>query len=399
MSSEQHLLPLLNQSNWTPYPFDTDPANSQNQSEAGYIGWAAYSTQQTPGLTLSPKNDTYAAARNLIDICRVVVGTYVVFALCVFGLLGNIVTIVILKRDPDKESTTVWLLKALAVIDSSYLLFTLLFLGSLRIWYTQMNEISITLYNLIRFALSPMSHVTHSLTIWLVILITIDRYLAICKPLNVSWRNLRRMKITVLVLFVLAALFSTPPSVLEGLMTMHYTKCRYNYANHSMAEKDACFQTYLGMYDGLRIYNVSFYFMFRAIGPLIIIILLNLRITWALRTLKKKREKMMQQMNTERRIAMMLILVVVVFIICQMPSILFHFAYLLDKRYSDILKWPTFYCARQISFVLQVLNSSVNFIIYCLISRRFNRTLYRMSSCHKPERRETAMTAYTTQRS
>src|SRR6218665_2993409 len=210
MSSEQYLLPLLNQSNWTLYSFYTEPAYSQNQSEAGYSGWAAYSTQQMPGMTTGSISGTYSIDMDIIKACRVIISGYAVLSLCIFGLLGNIVTIIVLKRDPNKESTTVWLLKVLASIDSSFLFLALLFIGVAQIWEFQyeISKVSSALDYAMRLVIRPVAHVTHSLTIWLVVLVTIDRYLAICKPLNVRWRNLRRMKLTVLVLFLLDVVFS-----------------------------------------------------------------------------------------------------------------------------------------------------------------------------------------------
>src|SRR6218665_2175488 len=257
MSSEQYLLPLLNQSNWTLYSFYTEPAYSQNQSEAGYSGWAAYSTQQMPGMTTGSISGTYSIDMDIIKACRVIISGYAVLALCIFGLLGNVVTIIVLKRDPNQESTTVWLLKALAVTDSSCLFFALLFIVISYILRYIQREISRninTLYYAMRLVLSPMSHVTNSLTIWLVILVTIDRYLAICKPLNVSWRNLRRMKLTVLVLFLLAVLFSIP-SILAELVVIRYIQCIFNY-NLSMTEYVACEDFYITVSYGLRIYDI-----------------------------------------------------------------------------------------------------------------------------------------------
>lgn len=395
MSYEQNLFSFSNQSNWRFYSVEAELAHSQ--SEAGHNGLTVYSTQQMPEVTPDSKSGTYTLDRDLLKACRVIFRGYVVLAFCVFGLLGNCLTILVLKRDPNKESTTVWLLKALACIDNSFLISALLFIASSAIWEKYwINKMSVTLYSLMQLVFRPIASVTQSLTIWIVIHVTIDRYLAICKPLNSSWRNLCRMKITALMLFILVVLFRTP-SIFGELITMHYRRCLSNYTNRSSAENSSCYKQYSNMFTGLEIYNISSYLIFFSIGPLIIIIILNLRMAWALRTLKKKRWQMMQQIKTESNIAMMLVLVVVVFIFCQVPSAILQFVQI--HRNSH---WPrlnvnpkVLYCAFQISTALRVLNSSVNFLMYCLISRRFNRTLCRMFTCRKRKRRQTVMIAYT----
>ena len=44
---------------------------------------------------------------------------YVVLTLCIFGFIGNTMTIVVLRKDPDRAtSSTNWLLQTLALVDT-----------------------------------------------------------------------------------------------------------------------------------------------------------------------------------------------------------------------------------------------------------------------------------------
>jgi len=53
---------------------------------------------------------------------KMIADVYVVLTLCIFGFIGNVVTIVVLRKDPDRAiSSTNWLLQTLALVDTIYL--------------------------------------------------------------------------------------------------------------------------------------------------------------------------------------------------------------------------------------------------------------------------------------
>ena len=53
---------------------------------------------------------------------RIVVNVYIVLSLCVTGICGNILSIVVLHKDRVMKKTTSFLLKALAFADLMYLM-------------------------------------------------------------------------------------------------------------------------------------------------------------------------------------------------------------------------------------------------------------------------------------
>lgn len=53
---------------------------------------------------------------------RLVVNVHVVGLLCVFGMAGNLVSLVVLSRDRSIRRTTGLLLRALALTDTAYLI-------------------------------------------------------------------------------------------------------------------------------------------------------------------------------------------------------------------------------------------------------------------------------------
>jgi len=53
---------------------------------------------------------------------KMIADVYVVLTLCIFGFIGNAITIAVLRKDPDRAiSSTNWLLQTLALVDTIYL--------------------------------------------------------------------------------------------------------------------------------------------------------------------------------------------------------------------------------------------------------------------------------------
>ena len=53
---------------------------------------------------------------------KMIAEVYVVLTLCIFGFIGNVITIAVLRKDPDRAvSSTNWLLQTLALVDTIYL--------------------------------------------------------------------------------------------------------------------------------------------------------------------------------------------------------------------------------------------------------------------------------------
>ena len=69
---------------------------------------------------------------------KLIADVYVVLTLCIFGFVGNAVTIAVLRKDPDRAiSSTNWLLQTLALVDTVYLAARLNVLYTLAAIYLQ----------------------------------------------------------------------------------------------------------------------------------------------------------------------------------------------------------------------------------------------------------------------
>jgi hypothetical protein len=143
-------------------------------------------------------------------------------------------------------------------------------------------------------------------------------------------------------------------------------------------------------------YSNLLYFVVLFLLPLVLLTFLNQRLSAELRRTRRKRARLRGQPNgqlvvvatsncrsggcgnrlrsSEEDITMMLIVVVIAFVVTQTPAAVTQALDSVLDPSSTACPSAFFFYAR-ISDLLVVANSSVNFLIYCLCSRRFRHIL------------------------
>ena len=122
--------------------------------------------------------------RNLI-LFRITIYIFVGTFVFIVGFVGNILSIIVLRRDRDKKNTTTWLLQALAVADSLYL-FASIFIQTLQTlksdtnWWPAFKR----MYPRARSFIWPIASMFQTTTVWIILVITMDRYLAVTRPFS-----------------------------------------------------------------------------------------------------------------------------------------------------------------------------------------------------------------------
>jgi len=137
------------------------------------------------------------------------------------------------------------------------------------------------------------------------------------------------------------------------------------------------------------VYKTACYFIFRSVGPLIALIVLNLELVRALRVVRRRRRRLLVQKPKGRggrrngggeNLTLMLVTVVTVFIVCQLPNLAIRIAVTAHEfSPSGVIRLdiPSLRYANIASNALLTLNSAVNFAVYCLVGKKFRRIFVR----------------------
>ncbi len=306
---------------------------------------------------------------------RIVIDVFVVGFLCIIGFVGNAISIVVLQKDRDKKNTTNWLLQTLAVADTLYLIASL-FLPTLKTiqkdttWWPELRQA----FPYLEPYIWPFASITQTVTVWLVMLVTIDRHIAVCMPLKTHLRTPQRTKLAVVVVVIGAILYNVP-RFLEREIIMKFDPCTNKTIVASQRTPLRNNKVYF------LVYKTIMYFIFRTAGPLITLIVLNIRLIKALQEVRRKHRNMTKSTRNRENITLMLVVVVSVFILCEIPDLVLRFMFTLMSFVKaikfDIVQLRYF---NTVTNALLTLNSAINFLIYCLIGNKF-RTILRNMCC------------------
>jgi len=215
-------------------------------------------------------------------------------------------------------------------------------------------------------------YATQSAAVWTVVLVTIERYIAICKPLHAPrYNTVYRYRVAVGIVWIASFLpFFAGIFALRGIENfsdeVYY---RYEYITCSV---------------------VIF------VVPLPLLIILNNRITNAIRQSNVFRQQQLQSRgindvtmkSNERRSTMLITVVITVFIVCQLPRVGTNIVLLLlysglGLRMPDNVKYMLNFSGDldPITSVLLIINSSINFFLYVAVGRRFRQTFISLFVC------------------
>ena len=134
----------------------------------------------------------------VLERVRLIVKFYIWPLLVIFGLTGNILSILVLTRRRLIRTSTNNYLTILAAFDSCYLIITLLLnFGS----HSTFGKYSLT--QTILFILRPLADFSSNTATWLIVCFTLERTLAVAKPIyakrTCSVRRSRHLICTVLI--------------------------------------------------------------------------------------------------------------------------------------------------------------------------------------------------------
>ena len=309
--------------------------------------------------------------------CDVVIGTPLVAT----GIVANILSFVVLSRQKNRMTTTV-LLQALAVCDTLILLVVLL-LRSLPNFHILSGTDTLSAYINVHYSstfvcLFPVMYFLRLTDTWLTTLLTVDRYIAVCHPLQVQRLcTLSRAYKNMAIVFVMALVFSAP-RFFEYRLTDE--NCR-GIASTSLLDNRA----YTILYQAV-LFSVVMYAV-----PMTLLVWMNWRLLRELRrsntfraTLSQTQRSAHKVMSAKKSVTLIVVIVVLVCIACNLIAAVTHILWSLHRCFSsmDYLIAPRA-TLTIISNVVVTLNSAINFFIYCLCSRNFRNEFVATFRCRR----------------
>lgn|SRR6218665_1193874 len=310
---------------------------------------------------------------------RLIVEVLLIPLIAVFGLAGNTVSIAVLRR---MRSTTSFLLQALAVADSLFLLTCLefQFLSTLH-FYLPSFRAAFPRFAYLQLVVWPLAGMAQMSAVWLVVLVTGERYLAVCHPLRVKRSaTMTKTRVAVGIVFLGAVLFNIPTAFdLETVIV----KC-----DDLLTEELQVSASQLAHNHPYQlVYKTILCFVFRTALPLSMVIYFNVRLLRAVRASanisKHGSHKMTSALSTSssspgNELNRVIISVVAVFVFCETPDVVYRIMRTV-KFYvpSFPLDWLQMLSVATMTNFLLTVNSSVNVIIYVATGTKFRRVMMR----------------------
>ncbi|OWF55002.1 FMRFamide receptor-like [Mizuhopecten yessoensis] len=295
------------------------------------------------------------------------------------GMVGNVLTMVVLwsKR---MQSTTTLFLRGLVLTDVGVIVVLTMAITPLAVGMHG-RTLQVYVHVIYPHLYGPFDFLAMSVqqcNVWILVSVSVERYIAVCHPLKAAYYRTRRKTIITLVLLtVSSAVYNVPR--LFGTVALP-TQC-----DLPELEQLTCYRidlTELGKNVFYKdVYKVWMYAIVIYLLPLITMSVINVLIIRELIRMRSRRRDLAiycQQQQKEDNVTLVLVLIMTVFILCQTLA----FFNQIDALFDDKIMQENYIAV--ISF-LYVVNSSVNFLIYVLVGKKFRHVLFAL--CRRYRRR------------
>ena len=276
------------------------------------------------------------------------------------------------------------MLIALACFDTTYII-----IGGINYTFNAFEARS-DAYNIsFPFIIYPITNISLCGTIFMTVAITIERFLGICYPLHLPPQN-RKAWYYVLPVTLLSILLNLPKfleceidwvkddiSVLFSPEEIYSNATRYEHHPIYRATDLRKNSNYI------KYYTTYCRIIFTVIIPLFALVTINLKIIAELSKLKFKPFGSQRKLWKEVNMFMVLLSIVIIFICCNTPRTIidiwefYHLENIVNCNESQSPFFPEKWieCLTHISHFTVILNSSINFLVYCVVGHNFRKQL------------------------
>ena len=338
--------------------------------------------------------DSHDISETKVKAMLLVTGIILIPIFCFLGSIGNILSLCVLFHQRMRNQVN-YVLAALCVSDTLFLIHCLIYTGLNLYRKFKPNEGESLRAHVYPIVGAYGSVVTARITSWLTLLLCAERFVAVYFPMRAkSICNNRNTCVCVGCIYVITMVLFIPLSLKYEAKELHSNRTTNNVrtimATTDLFNNNRKFFTVYGTF-----LNILFRF-----APLVLIPILNILMIRILHKNWKKRREMSAvdredsvkltgkdkerknfNSNGQTRITIMLLTVSFIFLICILPGALNSIASHIWPNYSRLGKKKNLFTfVAAFTFLLETINSSVNFIIYMAMSRKF-RLLYKEIFC------------------
>ncbi|XP_067013511.1 G-protein coupled receptor dmsr-1-like [Anabrus simplex] len=335
---------------------------------------------------------------------------YASLLVCLFGSLANILNIAVLTRR-EMTSPTNTILTGLAVADLLVMLEYIPFACHQYLPHGRRRPFKDRYsYGWTWFVLfhSNFAQVCHTISIWLTVTLAVWRYIAIAHPQhNREWCRMETTLVAIACAYVISPLLCIPFYIAFSIKTGEIlvdsegrTESNLSYVNEPGYHKETYYVvnlSELGSAQDSLLFNINFwmYSVVIKIIPCVALSVLSLRLICALLETKRRRQnltsisttpsgstdegtkmlkkssRMMEKDRQTDRTTRMLLAVLLLFLITEFPQGILG---LLSGILGNAFFKNCYMRLGEVMDILALINSAINFILYCAMSRQFRTT-------------------------
>ncbi|XP_043928807.1 motilin receptor [Protopterus annectens] len=299
---------------------------------------------------------------SLFPVAVLIPVTVICFILFIVGVIGNSITLLIVRRYKDMNTTTNLYLSSMAVSDL-IILFCLPF-DLYRLWRSRPWIFGVFLCKCFHYLSEGCTYAT----ILHITALSIERYLAVCFPLKAKvFITKRRVKGVIVFLWIFALLSAAPFIFLVGV---EYE----NNTNHELTRE--CKPTEYAIHSGLLSTMLWVATIYLFIPMLCLNFLYGIIIIKLWKTNSKIRG--LNSFNREayhKQTVKILVVVVLAFAICWLP---FHIGRIIFCTIDSISMVYFSQYFNMISMQLFYLSASINPILYNLLSKKYRTAAHKL---------------------
>ena len=300
---------------------------------------------------------------------------YVPPVLIILGTFGNIFSFLILMGRPMRKFSTYIYLAVLSITDT-----LVLYMGLLRLWIGELTGFDVRdRADWICKVISVFGYTVSDYSVWLIIAVTVERYIAVCKPLKAPGmcNRSRAIKVIIFLLFLLLTLnahfFWTAQIKVFKVGSVIIPQCA-GASQYEVLVQD--------VWPWVDAFIYSFL-------PFVVILVLNAIIIFRVVRARNYRTQMQQSSvlrdnrrahhESSTKLTVMLLTISFAFLLMTLPMNTSMIAMAFSSSYVNDLRVVSKYkLVRTVTELLMYANHSMNFYLYCATGQKFRGELLRM---------------------